>query len=257
MQSAEKERDEKAIRMDSISVLLFLACFFSCWCPFLASSTFTLLLPLYLLFVFLLPCNPVFYLFTLLSFPSLLKRKFPLLGRGKEQDWGRACSKNNGIGDILVVSLSWLILPSVYPESDYLPPPLPLTTATAIVYVTHHPLLPKLWHPNWSLSFHFCLYTVNMSTRMTLLKVKLLLCSQSFNGFRINSKFLTVDYEALNNVTPCYFPSLSSFHPSPCSLHSSHTAPLAGQPLAPSQLLIPLPEPLFPREPKSLPRHFL
>ena len=68
----KKERDEKARRMKSISFSFLL--FFSCWCSFLASSIFILLLPFNLLFVVLLMSNHVFCLFTLLSSPSLHSR---------------------------------------------------------------------------------------------------------------------------------------------------------------------------------------
>lgn len=57
-------------RAFSFSFLLF----FSCWCSFLSSSIFILLLRFYLLFVVLLMSNHVFCLFTLLSSPFLHSR---------------------------------------------------------------------------------------------------------------------------------------------------------------------------------------
>lgn len=71
------------------------------------------------------------------------------------------------------------------------------------------------------------------------------------NKFQIHYRRL----QGSKRSTPCYFPSPGFFHPPPYSLHSSHSASLAGLPLGPSYLLLPLPGPLFPRKSNLSPQY--
>ena len=68
----QQRRKEKK-KLERWSTSLSFSCFFPLGVP--ASSIFVLLLPVYLLFVFLLISNPVFCLLALLSFPSLCSRR--------------------------------------------------------------------------------------------------------------------------------------------------------------------------------------
>lgn len=87
------------------------------------------------------------------------------------------------------------------------------------VFIRTIPCLSYYISPNCSLSFHLCVPIADTSPRATLLRIKSRLCSQSFNGFRINSRSLTGDHMALSDINPCCFP-LHGPAPAPLRVHS-------------------------------------
>lgn len=169
-------------RAFSFSFLLF----FSCWCSFLFYfyssvaflSSFCCLTHVQSCFLSL-----YFAFFPLSSF----KRKSSLLSGGKGQVRGRAWSKNRGIGDVLVLQLGWLALPSTYIQQQ-------TTCPHCCCHSLIHPrLLPTLLCQlsNPSFSSYFSPSMLKTSTIGTLLKVKSLLFS-TLQWFQNKFGFLRV-----------------------------------------------------------------
>lgn len=149
---------------------------------------------------YLILCSASFLCyFFLLSLP---KREDSLLSGGRGWDCRSTPSKSEGGGRVPVTRLRSLFHP-LHASEPHRRAPL---HCCCHIFITTMSCLSYSFTPDCSLSFHLCLDAADALPRVTLLRMKSLLGSQSLNGSRINSKSLSVDHGARSDITPWFPP---------------------------------------------------